>query len=149
TPREGLLFTVIETRAWKEMLIGFSPMIGGGKNIMPLHDVWLESRYRRQYAGIVLAPPGSDAAPNDYYNLWIGKWAVPPLKPALCGGWERMKSHLYEVVCKRDDKSWDYLRKWIAFRLQNPGIKIGVAIVLKGKKGVGKTIVANYLARIF
>jgi hypothetical protein len=36
-----------------------------------------------------------------------------------------------------------------ARRLQNPDKKIGVAIVLKGGKGAGKTIVADFLQKIF
>jgi hypothetical protein len=138
-PKPRQLYSIIRTDAWRKARAGFSPKFG--EDQVPLHEIWLESRYRRQYEGVVLEPSGG---PDDHYNLWRG-WAVQP----KAGSWELFKRHLFHVICKGEATNWRYLRKWIACRLQKLDKKIGVAIVLKGGKGAGKTIVADYLQKIF
>lgn len=139
TPQEGQIYSIMEIDPWRRMMSGFS--VRFGKRDVPLHEVWLESRYRRQYRGIMLSPQG---APEGYYNLWRG-WAVEPRQ----GSWELFKRHLYYVVCSGEPTNWRYLRRWLAYKLQNPGKKLGVAVALKGGKGAGKSIVADYLMRVF
>jgi len=150
--REHTLYSLINTKSWREGELGFSPTYG--KKEMPLHDIWLESRYRLKYNGIVLAPPGADPYPDTMYNIWKGL-AIDAKKPTVVGmnpgqrGWELFKRHLFHIICKDNQENWKYLWRWMAHKFQMPGKKIGVAIVLKGGKGAGKTIVADYLRKIF
>ena len=139
-PRADRLYSLVKKDAWRQSQAGFHPKFG--KDNVPLYEIWLESRYRRHYAdGVVLAPQG---APPSAFNLWRG-WAVEPKQ----GSWKLFREHLFNVVCDRDLVAWHYLRRWMAWKFQHPEKKIGVAVVLKGDKGTGKTIVADYLMRVF
>jgi hypothetical protein len=60
-----------------------------------------------------------------------------------------MDRHIREVVAAGDKASADYILKWIAWAVQNPGERAGVALVLKGPKGSGKGTLGNALCRIF
>ncbi len=150
--REGKLFEIINIKSWREINAGRMPKFGAKD--MPLYDIWLESRYRTVYKGIVLAPKGAAPYPDSMYNIWRG-FAIEPKQGSTVGigagnrGWEKLKAHLYYIVCKQDIRSWRYLRQWLAHKIQFPGKKLGVAIVLKGDKGAGKTIVTEFLRKIF
>ena len=43
-----------------------------------------------------------------------------------------------EVICNNNELVYQYVLNWIAFVVQNPGVKTGIAIVLKGLQGIGK-----------
>jgi hypothetical protein len=141
-PRSGLLHSIVQLGAWKDLMIGFSPVVGKKKE--PLHLVWLQSRYRNQYAGIGMYPPGGPELPSRFYNLWHG-WGVEP----RVGTWDLFKEHLFHVVCRQNMDWYDYLIRFLASRFQFPGQKLGVSPVLIGAKGSGKTIVLDILKLVY
>jgi len=51
------------------------------------------------------------------------------------------------VICADNDKYYQYVKAWIAQLLQYPGNKtaVGVALSLRGEKGVGKSFFANII----
>lgn len=98
----------------------------------PLGELWLESPFRRQYRGIVLRPEGADASE---YNLWRG-WTV---QPAAEGSWELLKEHIFTNLCKGDQVVYEYVLNWWAMLFQKPEMPIGVALVMRGARGTGKS----------
>jgi hypothetical protein len=79
---------------------------------------------------------------------WLNTWRKSDLVPAkgdptpmlnhilyLCGGRKELASHLTD---------------WIAFQVQNPGVKVNHApLIISGHQGVGKDALSDALIRIF
>ncbi|THF59858.1 primase-helicase family protein [Ollibium composti] len=105
---------------------------------VPVFDIWLNSPKRRQYSAVVFEPGG---ARPDSYNLWRG-FAVEPDPRSSC---DRFLDHLRENVCRGDEHNFNWLVGWLAQMVQQPSEKPGVAVVLRGGRGVGKTIVGEYV----
>ncbi|WP_396617311.1 primase-helicase family protein [Lysobacter soli] len=106
---------------------------------VPVFDDWMRSPRRRSYAGVTFAP--SNNLPADYYNLW-GGFAVPPLDCGLLSAalkCRRLLAHLKVNVCNGNREHFRYLLAWTADMMQAPDEKKGVALVLRGEKGVGKS----------
>lgn len=114
----------------------------------PLVDTWLRHADRRTHEGVTFAPDGK--APAGYYNLWRG-FAVEPLQGSLheaklaCRGF---RHHIFANLCKGNAYHYKYLMAWLADMVQQPSRKKGVALVLRGKKGTGKSKFADILRRI-
>lgn len=102
---------------------------------------WLDHKNRREYLTIVFEPnrdvPGS-------YNMWKG-FSVEA-KPGDCS---LFIDHVKRNVCAGDEEHFKYLMGWMARCVQEPGSPGQVAIVLKGGKGVGKSIFAKVLGSLF
>jgi hypothetical protein len=113
---------------------------GENKNGEPkLEDkatVWLRHKHRRTYEKIVFKPEGPVA--RDEMNLWEG-FAVEP-KKGDCG---RYLVHVRENICQGEPEKYDWLIKWMAWQVRNPG-KVGEsAIAVYGLKGTGKNCFAE------
>ena len=109
----------------------------------PLGKAWLESSDRRQYLdGIIFDP--SNAIRPDQYNLWRG-FAVQSQQ----GDWERMRVHIYEVICSKDDTLEDYVLNFLARMVQIPAEAGQVALTLRGGEGTGKGVVCREMVKIF
>ncbi|MFT8246363.1 DUF5906 domain-containing protein [Roseomonas sp. BN140053] len=105
--------------------------------------VWMKAAERRTADGITFAPGEPEMVGNSL-NLWRG-WGVQPSEAGSC---ERFRSHLLEVVCGGDRGVFRYLWGWLADLVQNAARKPEVAVVLRGGKGTGKSIVGDYLMPI-
>ena len=109
----------------------------------PLGRAWLESPYRRQYLyGIVFDPTNAQRA--NQYNLWRG-FAVESKQ----GNWERMRNHIREVFCSKDEALEVYVLDYFAQMVQRPGQAGQVALVAKGPEGAGKGMLFRAFVRIF
>ncbi len=114
-----------------------------GTKMMPLSKCWQEWPKRITYRNVVFSP-GNNIS-DQSYNLFRGF----PINPKR-GDWHLMQEHIYNILCCQNQKYFDYLLGWMARMVQDPGGKRpGVAVVLKGGKGVGKGIFANYFGKIF
>jgi hypothetical protein len=102
---------------------------------------WINQAGRRQYSSVVYAPSG--AAPG-VYNLWTG-FACEPAR----GGCGRYLEHLRKNVCGGNDHHYEYLLNWMAHAVQHPGQPGEVAVVLRGKEGVGKGVAATQFGQMF
>lgn len=109
----------------------------------PLFDYWLESADRPTATGVTMDPNGERIV-NGQLNLWQGFGVVP--KP---GDWERLAYHIVMVICGGNTKHADYLLKHIAWMLQNPTKPTEVVVVMRGRKGTGKGMLARLLRQIF
>jgi hypothetical protein len=121
------------------------PVIAGdGRTVdKRLGDAWLDSRERRQYLGGIVFDPTNAARP-DKYNLWRG-FAVE----ASLGNWECMRTHIWEVICAKDDAIEDYVLNFLARMVQQPAESGQVALTLKGGEGTGKGVVCRAMVKIF
>lgn len=108
-----------------------------------LAKVWMAWPERRTYDGVIFDP--SEKASKSAYNLYRGF----PLQPKQ-GDWSKMRKHIIEVICNHDLLHFEYLMAWMARAVQDPGgDKPGVAVVMKGGKGIGKGVFADYFGSIF
>lgn len=126
--------------------------IGVGDKIasMEMGKWWLRQKERRMYTGICYDPEHIEKdqwgahVKEGKLNLWTG-FGVEARK----GDWKRIMYHCYAIICKRDRVKFKYLIKWMAWGIQNPGKAAGTAIVIRGKKGTGKSVLGNLLCKIF
>jgi hypothetical protein len=102
---------------------------------MSLSKYWMSHPDRRHYEGLVFAP-GRDVP--GYYNLWRG-FAVDP-KPGDCS---KFLAHIFDNICQGEQALFDWLMGWFAQLVQQPEVKLGSAVVLRGKEGTGKSIVGK------
>lgn len=108
---------------------------------------WLRSRDRRSYSGIEFFPnpDGAEGTPG-YLNLWRGFAFRPAPKP---NGWHTLKDHLTSNVCRGDKKLFEWVFAFFAHLVQRPRERIGVALVLRGGMGSGKTVVGEHFGALF
>lgn len=114
----------------------------GNPKTKPLGSWWLDQPRRRQYERIVFAPGGADA---DEYNLWQG-FAVEA-KPG--DGHESFLAHVRDNVCSGNAEHYAYLLGWMARAVQEPDSPGEVAIVMRGKRGTGKSFFGKMMGRLF
>jgi Family of unknown function (DUF5906) len=105
-------------------------------------DAWLRSPHRREYAGLEYCPDNRGARPN-FKNVWFG-WGIEPAQ----GNCAVVLDHVHEIVAAGDDDKANYLLDWIADIVQNPTRKPGVAPILRGSQGTGKSSITQILAHI-
>jgi len=114
----------------------------GERREIAVTTLWLKYKDRRQYEGIVFAP-GRDIP--DFYNLYKG-FAVSPIK----GDWSLFRKFMFEVIAGGNEEIYNYLLKWMARLVQDPGgERIGVSIVMRGKMGVGKGVFTTQFGEVF
>lgn len=102
---------------------------------------WLANPLRRQFDSITFSPQKD--IPN-CFNLWRG-FAFEPKK----GDCSLFLNHTLENICGGDPVYYDYLIKWMARAIQKPASVGEVAIVLRGRKGTGKSIFAREFGKLF
>lgn len=93
------------------------------------------------YDGVEFNPAGTS---GNLLNLWIG-----PTIEAKAGTWPLIQAFLREVICDGDQKSYDYLIRFIAHALQYPEEKPGILIILLGGQGTGKGTLGRILRLIW
>ena len=109
-------------------------ILSGGERPKPLNlvDLWLEHTDRRTYsAGLTFAP---DMEIQGRYNLWRG-WSVPAVEGDV-GPWLDFTTN---VIAAGNEVHASYIVAWCAQMIQQPLDKVGVGLVLRGRKGTGKT----------
>lgn len=106
-----------------------------GRQEKPVTQLWMESKERRSYDGIVFAP--GRPAPERFYNLWRG-FAFEPAAAAHHPALDAFLEHARENVCGGDEKLYRWLIGYFAHLVQRPWDKPLVALVFRGAKGVGK-----------
>ena len=117
---------------------------GSEEESKQLGAYWLKWRRRRSYDGIDLVPNAPQILPNNALNLWRGF-----VVPATAGRWPLMQHHIAEVLADGDPAALDYIMRWSAWAVQNPGERAESALVFRGGKGSGKGTFAHALRRMF
>ncbi len=121
-------------------------MYGEGKNIQPLTRAWVKSPRRRTCQKIVFSP-GEEVA-SKFYNLWKG-FTIKPLDtiptPRAAESVEAFLYHVKQNICAGDSGLYVWLMAYLGHMIQKPNILPMVALVLRGKKGVGKNVFINQI----
>ena len=94
---------------------------------------WLYHKDRRQFHHIEYAP--ETKLPPNVRNLWRG-FAVTPEK----GNCDLWLEHVFTNICKGNQEKYDWLLRWMAWKLRHPGEKSFTCPVLTGPEGIGKNI---------
>ena len=104
--------------------------------------IWLNSNYRKDFPnGLVFSQTEIEGA----YNIWQG-FANTPM---LSGDWSLYQDHIKKVVCKNKPELYNYVFAWMANIVQNFNKRPGVALVLRGERGTGKSVFADIFGKIF
>lgn len=103
---------------------------------------WLDHPMRRQYRRVVFRPNATVG--EDEWNIWQGL-AVKP-EP---GDWPLLRRLIVEGLAGGDESLAEYIIRWAAFAVQNPGKPAEVALTFIGGKGTGKGTFARVICRIF
>lgn len=102
--------------------------------LIKVSSLWLQ-RTSRRYEQLVFDPSGGHDPRN--YNMWRGfgveQKAFDKNKIKLI-----TEDLLFENLCDGNRDLAEYLLNWLAHGVQNPAIKPGVAVVLRGLQGTGK-----------
>lgn len=114
----------------------------GHPKTTPAGKWWLEHEQRRQFETLVFSPGKSV---EGAYNLWQG-FSVDALPGT---GHEQFLEHIRDNVCRGDDELYTYLLGWMARVVQYPDTPGEVAVVMRGKRGTGKSFFARELGRLF
>jgi Family of unknown function (DUF5906) len=110
---------------------------------------WLDSFDRRQYEGLEFCPdPLSAKGSSRYLNLWTGFAVAPAEKPDALR-YKTFRDHLLQNVCSGNDALFRWLFAFFADMVQRPRQRPGIALVLRGKMGTGKTKVGEIFGALF
>ena len=129
--------------------------LGGSKAFLvwrdKLFDTWMNMDDRRTYKQVTFMPQpdliASTVMPAPYrgaYNLYAGAAFEP--KPGVC---ERIKWHIYNTWCNKDDDVYWYVIKWMARMIQEPHKQGNAVIVLRSGEGGGKNIIISIFEDYF
>ena len=105
-------------------------------------EIWLAHQARREYPNGVGMYPSNQ--PPGVYNTWQG-YTVKPTR----GNINIYLSHIKNVICSGDSKTYEWVLDWIADLFQDPANPKGCAIVMRGDEGAGKGTLVKPLAKIF
>jgi putative DNA primase/helicase len=119
------------------------------KNVQMVDKVFLTKWFldpaKRKYHIYDFVPPPMLQAEN-VFNTWSGfqidkMHATTPTDatPIL---------ELVKVLANYEEDSYDYILNWLAHIIQSPGTKCDTALVLKAKKGAGKTTLVDIMKMI-
>lgn len=114
-----------------------------GKDVA-IADYWLDSPRRRQYKQMEFLPGHEGHIDRDTYNMWEG-WKVKPIQ----GDCSLFLDHIENNLCSGNQDHYKYLVSWMADAVQNPTVRPGVAVALKGNKGTGKGVFATWFGKLF
>jgi hypothetical protein len=118
-----------------------------------LFDFWWKHVGRLEYAYVDFDPSKTfdrNDRSNDTYNMWRG-WETIGKKPETLEEKLAVKDLLrfiYEIICNRNRKHFFWTLSWIADLIQNPADPKGVALVLIGSKGIGKTFFGELICSL-
>jgi len=116
----------------------------GELKTVPLGDWWIRHPERRQFLAFTFVPGSSEERIDNHLNLWRG-WGVEPRR----GDWSLMRAHVRDVIAGGDSASFEYVQRWCAWAVQNPGRQAEVALVLRGPRGAGKGLFCHAVRRLF
>jgi len=138
----------LDLATFKNKLANQKMMVGN--KTTSVASQWLEWKGRRSYDGIIFSPgqppevsTDINERPKKYFNLWRG-FAYEPAPPGSSHpALNLFLEHLNLNVCGGSEALYRWLLGFFAHLVQCPEQKPEVAIVLRGGKGVGKTMVAE------
>jgi len=113
---------------------------------IPLFTFWWKHFGRYEYNYVDFDPNNTfdrNDRSNDVYNMWRG-WETNEKK----GDCKDALGFIYEIICDKNRKHFFWVLSWIADLIQNPADPKGVALVLIGPKGIGKTFFGEMICSL-
>ena len=123
-----------------------------------ISEIWISHPMKRCYSTIIFDPRPESIANNfNDFNIYQGLY----LQVQKCVDYvdingidyvERVQpflTHINEVWCADCPNVYKYVIRWIAHAILRPWIKMGVALVLVGSEGCGKSIIVDTIGTIF
>jgi len=117
----------------------------GKVRVMTWANRWRSDPGRRSYDGVEFFPdPDNAPGTPGYLNLWSG-FAVTPRPPGSMGrgSYTVFRDHLLNNVARGDPAIDRWVFAFFAQMLQKPRERAGVALVMRGVMGCGKTKVGE------
>jgi hypothetical protein len=116
--------------------------------MLPRDVFWKACRDRVVYNGLCYQPCPITESPElvvqkqgkPYFNMFR-TWQIVP----KAGRWDLLEWHLRHAICGSKEDEYEYLLDWFAHMFQFPFEKPGVALVLQGGRGWGKSILLQEL----
>ncbi len=119
---------------------------------VPLVPIYKAGRF--EYPKGLSFTPGSTFDRNDRsidaYETWRGwetvgnKWSSVAEKRAL----KEVRRFIYVIICDKNAMHFHWVCSWIADLIQHPDAPKGVALVLIGPKGIGKTFFGELICAL-
>jgi hypothetical protein len=105
-----------------------------------ISDFWTSPR-TKFYNATAFTPTQT---PATTLNFWVG-----PIPSAAPGRWVEIRDFLRDIICAGNEKTYDYLIRFLAHMIQKPHEKPGVIITLLGGQGTGKGVFFSLLRAIW
>ena len=119
---------------FKGLVAANLPPILVGERYVPAAEYWLKSKYRRD-GEMVMEYPGTERLGD--INLFQG-FAIKPV-PCVPSDIQFFLDHTLNVICDGNKDHYEFLLDMLATKFQKPLDLVGIALVLKGKEGTGKS----------
>jgi hypothetical protein len=117
---------------------------GNEKSVrFPFVKRWLDDSEKRAYRTMGVYPKN---CPRDVYNRWVDFKMAKQDIGGEAGDVQPFTDLLWEL-CGAEQKSYDYMLKWLAYLVQYPEEKPQTAIGIKGKYGIGKNLLFDFIGK--
>lgn len=104
---------------------------------------WIEWPYRRSYTRMVYEPGHPTDMDDGSLNNWKG-WGAESIEGDV-SRWNQLMTHVFSS----DPSSRKWFEQWVAYPIQNPGVKLYQAAVITGPQGAGKSLTGVGIGRIY
>jgi hypothetical protein len=137
-------FAAWNVETFKLWTMTLPPVETGEGSFVSAADYWLMNKGRREYRGIEFEP-GEGKGRDGFFNLWKGFTVEPSRKGGGSCGVSREAScakflaHIRDNVALGNEEHYRWIVGWWAAIFQKPDVKVGTALVIRGKKGTGKS----------
>jgi hypothetical protein len=127
---------------YRHIKVGVGVDNNGQQIQKPAGSFWIDHPQRRQYDSIIFSP-GHEV--EGAYNLWKGfsRQSVPGTKH------EGFLLHIRDNICGGNPEYYAYLVNWMARCVQSPDEPGEVALVMRGKRGTGKSFLVREFGRLW
>jgi hypothetical protein len=141
-------FVLLDKTGFNTLMANENIVVRGQKGkatLMNKGDIWLADENRRTYPNGIVFSPGNPKEMDGCYNTWE-PWKYQPYEN---GSWEKLQDHIKFILCKGDQRVYDWIIDWMADILQDPRNPKGSAIVMSGAEGTGKGTLAHAFGALF
>jgi len=111
---------------------------------------WITHAKRRRVKKIVFKPKGN-LLPGEY-NLWSNFQSMKeyvPIEHVDTSKFDLYMKHLFDIIANGNKEIAKYILGWMAYCVQYPENIPGVALILIGKQGTGKSLWVELFGQIF
>jgi hypothetical protein len=115
----------------------------GKTKFMEITDSWLRWFDHRRFDNGFIFNPSRIGHYDDLYNLWKGYKIIPRQ-----GDCAIFLDYIKTVICADNQRDFEFLVALVSQMFQEPWLKPGIAVVLRGDEGVGKSFFIEKLGEL-